>query len=254
MKMRNEDVFLLTNSEPFLVYSQGCMAGGFDYPDYDCIAEFLTVITDYGAFAAVMCARYGWFVIGSTNGASQKFHRQFVDAIFGEHIPEIGKANHDSKEDNIKFINSACMRWCYYETNLLGDPALTFYSFENNVPDKPQTPVGASNGEVDLKYSFSTLTYDSDNDSLYFRFEWGDENLSKWVGPYKSGEEVTVSHSWSKKGTYYVKVKARDEHYAISPWSESFTVTIIKNKTVSLNLFKTLMTRYPKIVNLFFKF
>jgi len=255
MKMINDDVFLLTNSEPFFVYSQGCMAGGFDDPDgYDCIAEYLTVKTEYAAFAAVMCARYGWFVIGSTNGASQRFHRQFVDAIFGEHIPEIGKANHDSKEDNIKLINSACMRWCYYETNLFGDPTLTFYNFENNVPDKPQTPVGASNGKVDLNYNFSTLTYDSDNDSLYFRFEWGDENLSKWVGPYKSGEEVTISHSWSKKGTYHIKVKARDEHYAISPWSESFTVKITKNKDVFLNLFETLMTRYPKIINLFFKF
>jgi hypothetical protein len=255
MKMTNDDVSLLTNSEPFFVYSQGCMAGGFDDPDgYDCIAEYLTVKTNHAAFAAIMCARYGWFRTGSTDGPSQRFHRQFVDAIFGENISEIGKANQDSKEDNIKIINGGCIRWCYYETNLLGDPTLTFNNFENNPPSKPKKPVGERNGNINSSYNFSTLSYDQDNDTLYFRFEWGDGNSSAWVGPYNSSQQVTISYSWSKIGTYYVKVKARDEHCAMSSWSESLIVTITKNKGASLNLFDTLKSRYTNFLYLFFKF
>ena len=55
-----------------------------------------------------MNARYGWGVKGGTDGASQRFHRQFWDAVFGEYIAEIGKANHDSKEDNLNLINRDC--------------------------------------------------------------------------------------------------------------------------------------------------
>jgi len=94
MKMGNSDVSFLSNSDPCFVYSQGCMAGGFD--NDDCIAEYFTVKTDKAAFAVIMNARYGWGVKGSTDGPSQHFHRQFWDAILGESIPEIGKANHDS--------------------------------------------------------------------------------------------------------------------------------------------------------------
>jgi hypothetical protein len=35
-------------------------------------------------------------------------------------------ANQDSKEDNLYRINEECMRWCYYEINLFGDPTVSF--------------------------------------------------------------------------------------------------------------------------------
>ncbi|MBU1940255.1 MAG: hypothetical protein KKC68_00620, partial [Candidatus Thermoplasmatota archaeon] len=85
MKMVNSQVSTLSNTNLFFLYSQGCMAGGFDDPDgYDSIAEYFTIKTPNAAFAAIMNARYGWGVIGSTDGASQRFHRQFWDAIYGE--------------------------------------------------------------------------------------------------------------------------------------------------------------------------
>jgi hypothetical protein len=55
--------------------------------------------------------------------------------VFGENIKEIGRANHDSKEDNLFLIQRSCMRWVYYETNLFGDPAV---SFQNASEQKPQ--------------------------------------------------------------------------------------------------------------------
>jgi len=125
LKMSVSDVSDLTNDKPCFVYSQGCMSGGFD--NGDCIAEYFTVKTGNAAFAVIMNARYGWYMPGSTNGPSQHFHREFCDAVYGEGKTTLGAANHDSKEDNLFRINDDCMRWCYYELNLLGDPSVDFF-------------------------------------------------------------------------------------------------------------------------------
>jgi hypothetical protein len=137
MKMSNGDVNALTNDHNFcFIYSQGCMSGGFDNPEGgDCIAEYFTVKNTQGAFAGIWNARYGFFWSYSTDGDSQRYHRQFWDAVFGENIREIGRANHDSKEDNLFMIQRSCMRWVYYETNLFGDPAV---AFQNASGQKPQ--------------------------------------------------------------------------------------------------------------------
>jgi len=121
MKMDTSDVDSLTNTKYFFAYSQGCDAGAFDYND--CIAEHFTV-SSHGAFGGVWNARYGWGASYSTDGPSQRYDREFWDAIYGENITEIGHANQDSKEDNLYRINEDLMRWCYYETNLFGDPTV----------------------------------------------------------------------------------------------------------------------------------
>jgi len=224
LKLGNSDVDSLVNVDPIFVYSQGCMAGGFD--NGDCIAEHFSVKTDNAAFIVIMNARYGWGVKGSTDGASQRFHREFWDAIFGEEIAEIGKANQDSKEDILYRIGSSCMRWCYYQLNLFGDPTLTFYNKDNNPPEIPDKPSGDTKGKIRVEYSFESIGSDIDGDKIYFKFSWGDGTFSEWLGPYNSGEEVNASHSWSKRGSFDVKVKTRDEHRDESDWSEPLTFTI----------------------------
>ncbi len=119
MKLYTSDLPMLTNDDYFFAYSQGCMPGGFDVTN--CFAEVLTTM-EHGAYAAVMNARYGWGMGGSTDGPSQRFARQFWDAAMGEDKLELGRANQDSKEDNLWDINGGCIRWCYYELNLFGDP------------------------------------------------------------------------------------------------------------------------------------
>ena len=128
MRMDTGDVNDLTNNDKFcFVYSQGCMSGGFDNPEGgDCIAEYFTAKNTHGAFAGIWNARYGFFWSFRTDGDSQRYMRQFWDAVFGENKTELGRANHDSKEDNLFMIQRSCMRWCYYETNLFGDPSITF--------------------------------------------------------------------------------------------------------------------------------
>jgi hypothetical protein len=113
-----------------IIFSQGCYSGSFDnrtssgsYTS-DCYAEKITGLGT-AAVAMVANSRYGWYMQGSTNGSSQHFHREFLDAIFGEGIPEIGRALADSKVDNIPFtLNSGVMHWCVYDITLFGDPAM----------------------------------------------------------------------------------------------------------------------------------
>jgi len=119
MKLTTSDLSSLTNTDYFFAYSQGCMPGGFDVTN--CFAEVITSM-QHGAFAAVMNARYGWGQHNSTDGPSHRFARQFWDAALDEDMLEMGRANQDSKEDNLWDINGECIRWCYYELNLFGDP------------------------------------------------------------------------------------------------------------------------------------
>jgi len=125
MKLYNSTILSsLTNVDHCFVYSQTCLAGHLD--GTDCWAETMNIKTDAGAFAVVMNARYGFGQYNSTDGASQRFNREFWDAVFnpGEARPEIGRANQDSKEDNLYRIDDECMRWCTYELNVFGDPTV----------------------------------------------------------------------------------------------------------------------------------
>ncbi len=130
MKMYNADVMSdLSNTELCFVYSQTCLAGYLDSSSMDCWAEHMNIKSDYGAFAAVMNARYGFGASNSTDGYSQRYDREFWDAVFNpnEGKVQLGPANHDSKEDNLYRIDDDCMRWVYYEANLFGDPSVAFH-------------------------------------------------------------------------------------------------------------------------------
>jgi len=174
MKMYNPDVDGLTNYNYFFVYSQGCYNGAFDnrgtstYYDYDSIAEHF-VTTSSGAFACIGNSRYGWGSLYDTNGPSQHYDREFFDAIFGEKIMEIGKANQDSKEDSIGFISQPRMRWCYYEINLFGDPTAAIPAEPNNfAPTLSSESVSPTTGYQDTEITFSvTYTDADDNEPSY---------------------------------------------------------------------------------------
>ena len=120
-----------------IAWSQGCYAGAYDNRntepgDYvgDCIGETFVSKVDNGMVAFICNSRYGWGDGGGTDGASQRFHRFFVDAIFDDNATIIGETNQNSKEDCIPWANQGVIRWCYYEINLLGDPAMDIWTDE----------------------------------------------------------------------------------------------------------------------------
>jgi hypothetical protein len=106
----------------------------------------------------------------------------------------------------------------------------------NAPPLTPTTPQGQTNGKINIEYTYNTSTTDPENDQIYYLFDWGDGTSSGWLGPYDSGETVENTHSWNEKGTYAVKVKAKDENDAESIWSENLTVTISEQVETKLEI------------------
>ncbi|MFH1101488.1 MAG: NosD domain-containing protein [Methanobacteriota archaeon] len=178
MKLCIENISELTNSQPCFIYSQGCLAGAFDDPEGgDCMAEYFTVKTKYGAFAGIWNSRLG--LTDYDGPASQTFHRQFWDAVFYEDIPVISKANQDSKEDNIYLINEVWyMHWLYYELNLFGDPTLRFY-------DRPLLCFidGQTEALINTSVQFTSQVSGDNIQPLKWYWDFGDGYISNKPDP-----------------------------------------------------------------------
>jgi len=123
------------------------------------------------------------------------------------------------------------------------------YSFTminlNSPPDKPEKPSGSTEGIPGVEYSFNTSTMDPDNDQVYYKWSWGDGNSSDWLGPFDSQEIVNASYTWIQRGTYLIKVKAKDPFGFESDWSDTTSITIPKYKYQNY----VFNTRLSKLLN-----
>jgi hypothetical protein len=99
--------------------------------------------------------------------------------------------------------------------------------------DQPAKPVGATGIRVGVPHSYKTATTDPNNYDLTYLYDWGDETYGI-IGPVSSGQTVSASHSWSKKGVYEIKVMAIDENGYWSEWSNPLTVSVAKDKSREL--------------------
>jgi VCBS repeat-containing protein len=95
----------------------------------------------------------------------------------------------------------------------------------NGAPQKPERPTGPTSGNSNVEYTFNTTTTDPNNHQIYYQWDWGDGTTSEWFGPYGSGELSQAKHSWGK-GSYSIKVKAKDIYGAESAWSEPLAITM----------------------------
>ncbi|MEO0022126.1 MAG: C25 family cysteine peptidase [candidate division WOR-3 bacterium] len=116
-----------TNStRPVILNSIACISGNFEAED--CLAEALMNNANGGAVATIMNSRYGWGT-PPTMGPSEKLDCMFYDYYFIGDTVEIGR-NHCSSKNVYGYIaqSQAVWRWCYYELNLFGDPALPLWN------------------------------------------------------------------------------------------------------------------------------
>ena len=89
----------------------------------------------------------------------------------------------------------------------------------------PQTPslLGAQIGKNETAYNYTFWATDPDGDDVYYYLNWGDDywfgGAVGWIGPYKSGEKVTLEKTWKDKGNFTVRVKAKDKYDSKSDWA-----------------------------------
>ncbi|PNX50657.1 MAG: hypothetical protein BV456_06005, partial [Thermoplasmata archaeon M8B2D] len=123
----------------------------------------------------------------------------------------------------------------------------------NNPPTKPAKPSGEINGKTDTPYTYTTSTTDPDEDQISYLFDWGDGTDSGWVGPYDSGATGSATHTWTSKGSYEIKVKAKDTNGAESDWSDPLAVSMPKIRGVNFLLFNFL-ENHPLLYQLLQRF
>lgn len=115
----------------------------------------------------------------------------------------------------------------------------------NAPPEQPQRPTGEVSGKVKTTYTYSTMTTDIDGDQVSYFWDWGDGNFSDWLGPYDSGTTITAQKSWVTKGTYSVRVKAKDVYGNESGWSEPLSVTMPRDQNIIVSFFSRLKQWFP---------
>jgi hypothetical protein len=114
-------------------------------------------------------------------------------------------------------------------------------------PSKPNIS-GQISGKLKIKYYYNFLSESAYDSDIYFYIDWGDGSIEEWVGPFSSGEKITISHTWGKNDIYIIKAKCKDTSGLESDWS-TLEVSIPKNKPFiySFKLISWLFERFPNL-------
>ena len=119
----------------------------------------------------------------------------------------------------------------------------------NQKPDVPDSPTGPTEGTPNTEYMYKASTIDLDGDRILYNFSWGDETYSGWIGPFDSGDEAFAMHAWDEKGTYDIRVKAKDTKGDESDWSDPLVVSMPMNNAISnpilLWIYNILINHFP---------
>ena len=187
--------------------------------------------------------------------SGQKYHFSMIGYAFNKNI-NIGSGSTWSetvtwdgdthgygniKEDNIMIIASVFNPTTKHVDET--DAATTSSGGENDPPNSPDIN-GPAKGIPGVMYNFSFVANDPDNDDIYLYVKWGDDQIEEWIGPYKSGEEVILSHTWSEKGRYFIKAKAKDNQDEVSSWN-TLVINIPRYRNTNINIMKYLIEKCP---------
>jgi Peptidase family C25/Propeptide_C25/PKD domain len=115
--------------------------------------------------------------------------------------------------------------------------------------DAPGTPTitGPASGAPGKSYLFKMQTTDANGDTVFYFIDWGDGTTTDWLGPFNSGAEASTTHSWSEKGTWSVKIKAKDAVGDESDWG-TMDITMPFEYRFSFQVFLDhLFERFPNI-------
>ena len=139
---------------------------------------------------------------------------------------------------------------------------LYYNALVNHEPLKPGIPSGQASGSIRETYTYTTVGFDDDFDDIYIMFDWGDGSDSDWIGPYQSGENISIDHTWSRQGNYPVRVKTKDDPNGDgnisdgleSPWSDTVMISMPKSssidKKILFSLLRPIFERYPLLFDI----
>lgn len=124
----------------------------------------------------------------------------------------------------------------------------TFVVGDNQVPSVPEIN-GTTKGKPNIEYTYKLKSTDPNNDDVYYYVDWGDGTNTGWIGPFTSGEEISVNYSFSKKRTYKISARAKDVYGLITSWA-TLDVIIPRIKVYENILIKILFERFSRIIQI----
>ena len=132
------------------------------------------------------------------------------------------------------------------EGNIVNDTTWAFIG-RLNTPPNTITIDGPAQGKKGVTYDYNFSAIDPENDEIYYYIEWGDgEDIKLWIGPYASGEEITINHTYIDESSFTIRVLTKDMYDFKSDWA-TLEVTMPKNNPFNFNfkLLNWLIERFP---------
>jgi len=205
-------------------------------------------ITDYNGYIRVpiseITSRY-------TTANGLRYHYGFLDYVFNEDISIIaggtytnsvvwdGNDHQDNQGNNFGDItpnNMKIIMGVFNDDNEYIDETVVALFPENQPPSIP-TITGPLKGKVGNSYQYNYSSTDLEGDNVSYYIEWMDGDITPWTDYQLSGTLYSESHIWTKRGTYTIRAKAKDEYLEESDWAE-LEVTIPRVKVINKPLLR----------------
>ena len=163
------------------------------------------------------------------------------DGMYLEPVPSIGA-------DGTVYVTT----WFYRGETMPYDFGYVhaFGQLDPNAPTAP-TITGPPQGKVGAQHEYTLTSISPTGKDVYYYVLWGDDSNTNWFGPFRSGEPVSVNHSWSKWGTYTVQARTRDTDNLWGSWG-TLSVEMPTSYNISfLQFWMKLLQRFPLLDKLF---
>ena len=128
------------------------------------------------------------------------------------------------------------------------EPLLVMVTSEDVENEPPEIPLitGPENGKVGTNYDYTFTANDPDGDDVYIYVEFCEGCAeAKWHGPFPSGYQLMITHSWESQGIYTIQAKAKDVYDAEGEWG-SLEVSMPRARSI-LNIFSMIIQRLGEI-------
>jgi len=249
--IRDSDIQTLSNGDKLpIVTVEACDTAKFESDPY-CFNWAFLYNANGGAIGTFGATGIGYSYIGSgvTQGLVGKMGLDTYRAYKTNGATSFGEMWSRALNRYIKSGMSDTDYKTVEEWQAFGDPTLAIGE-TSNPPAKPATPAGPPSGTAGDAYTYTTSTTDPDGDQVSYMFDWGDNTTSGWVGPFNSGATASATKTWTKQGSYQVRVVAKDAHGVLSLWSDPFPVTMPLGNAFSFNqplfhFLQWLLERFP---------
>jgi len=126
-----------------------------------------------------------------------------------------------------------------YDLGVFANQKHTYFFYlrpPNEIPSTPKIWTGPTGQlKAGITYSFNASATDPEGDHVEYQWNWRANKLipdkTRWQGPFPSGINHTMTHSWDLPGHIEVRVRARDtwRSSTYSNWSDPWVLDLAAN-------------------------